>query len=229
MSECVCVALLRPPYVFAYKTDGFSWWTGLLTRSAADAAIAYAAIEAAANGSTVFSPAANGDTVAPASLQPATLQSVKLGVPTSFFYDDLEPQVAAAIDGVLARLENEGAELIPIDLSEELASVVPLRVRLPAACLLVHEVHINAVPGLSLLPSPLPLPTPLSLPLSSACFLGAGSNSPSRIHAVFWGRRHVAATDVGESPPSHGQQCAPECPWVGGNCRGLLDREAQGG
>ena len=159
----MCVAALRLPLTYAHNTDSFSRRTGLLTRSAADAAIAYAAIEAASNDSTVFAAAAvKGDTAAPTSLQPATLQSVKLGVPTSFFYDDLEPQVAAAIDGVLARLKEEGsvslhfrlshsflhtnlkvlvrsrAELVPIDLSEELASVVPLRVRLSRSlvCLL---------------------------------------------------------------------------------------------
>eukprot|EP01043_Picozoa_sp_COSAG02_P054597 COSAG02_NODE_6206_length_3728_cov_3.315514_2_plen_323_part_00 len=106
-----------------WKTDGVLPYSstfdsiGLLTRSAADAAVAYSAIEAV-----------NGNVAACSPLQPTSLR-VKLGVPSSFFYDDLEPQVAAAIDGVLARLEEEGAELVPIDLSEELLDVVALRVR----------------------------------------------------------------------------------------------------
>lgn len=116
--------------IFGLKTSVGRWQTdgvlpysatfdsiGLLTRSAADAAIAFAAIEAAAGDTTEYPP-----------LQAASLQSVRLGVPSSFFYDDLEPQVDTAIHRVLARLENEGVELVPVDLSEELTEVVALRV-----------------------------------------------------------------------------------------------------
>lgn len=112
--------------IFGLKTSVGRWATdgvlpysetfdtiGLLTRTAADAAIAFTAID---GGEDAVPPRA------------ARMSSVRLGVPTSFFFENLEPDVSAAIDGALARLEAEGATLVPIDLSAELSEVLTLRV-----------------------------------------------------------------------------------------------------
>jgi aspartyl-tRNA(Asn)/glutamyl-tRNA(Gln) amidotransferase subunit A len=157
--------------IFGLKTSVGRWSTdgvfpysstfdsiGLLTRSAADAAVAYSAIEAA-----------NGNEEASSPLLPTSLQ-VKLGVPSSFFYEDLEPRVAAAIDGVLTRLEEEGAELVPIDLSEELSDVVALRVR---------RLDLQHSDGSTIM-------IVLFFSFAIASLLDAGSDSSSRIHTVVW-------------------------------------------
>jgi len=49
-------------------------------------------------------------------LPPVTLSEIRLGVPRSYFYDNLAPDVAARADAVLQRLAAEGITLIEADI-----------------------------------------------------------------------------------------------------------------
>lgn len=49
-------------------------------------------------------------------LEPAPLESLRLGVPRSHFYDDLEPAVQERVEALLAALREAGVELIEADL-----------------------------------------------------------------------------------------------------------------
>ncbi|MSO54518.1 MAG: amidase [Rhodospirillales bacterium] len=73
---------------------------GFLTRSAADAAIVHAAL----------------DGEAPVAAAPA--RGLRLGRPAIYFYDDLQPDVAACMDAALARLVSAGVEIVLVDLPE---------------------------------------------------------------------------------------------------------------
>ena len=56
-------------------------------------------------------------TVAPAEAAEAvSLRGLRLGVPRAFFYEDLDPGVAAVIEASLARLREAGAELVEVDI-----------------------------------------------------------------------------------------------------------------
>ena len=62
----------------------------------------------------------------------ATRQSIKglrIGVPTAFYVDDLDPEVAKILDETIAVLKREGAEIVPVELPDQR--------RLTAACQLV--------------------------------------------------------------------------------------------
>ena len=112
--------------IFGLKTSAGRWPTdgvlpysatfdtiGLLTRTAADAAVAFRAIDTEA--------------AAGPPLRPVNLSMETFGVPTTYFFDDLDPEVSAAMDAVMGRLEKEGATLVPIDLTAELEEIVALR------------------------------------------------------------------------------------------------------
>ena len=53
----------------------------------------------------------------PTQLEPARLEGLKLGVARAYFYDNLDPEVAAAMERVLERLSSYGIQLIDVDLS----------------------------------------------------------------------------------------------------------------
>lgn len=73
---------------------------GLLTRSAADAALAFAALRG---------------TPAPEAAAPAGL---RLGKPTGYFYDGLDPSVAACMAAALERIAAAGATIVEIEVPE---------------------------------------------------------------------------------------------------------------
>jgi mandelamide amidase len=52
----------------------------------------------------------------PLALSPADLRSVRLGVPRAYFYADLDPHVATAMDRALAALTALGAQLVEADM-----------------------------------------------------------------------------------------------------------------
>ena len=52
------------------------------------------------------------------SAEPVSLRGLRLGIPRAFFYDDLDPGVAAVIEASLDRLRQSGAELIEVDIPE---------------------------------------------------------------------------------------------------------------
>lgn len=45
------------------------------------------------------------------------VQTIKIGVPVEFFGEGLDPEIRAGIEGILARLEKNGAKLVPIHLA----------------------------------------------------------------------------------------------------------------
>ena len=51
-----------------------------------------------------------------ANLEPANLKTLRLGVPRDYFYDDLEPEVADAMEHLLKRLGRAGVELVAEDI-----------------------------------------------------------------------------------------------------------------
>jgi mandelamide amidase len=58
-------------------------------------------------------------TVTPeAPVEPVSLRGLRLGVPRAFFYDDLDPGVAAMIEVSLVRLRDAGAELVELDIPD---------------------------------------------------------------------------------------------------------------
>jgi aspartyl-tRNA(Asn)/glutamyl-tRNA(Gln) amidotransferase subunit A len=48
-------------------------------------------------------------------------KGLKIGVPTSFYVDDLEPDVAAALDAALAALRKLGAKIVKVELPDQTA------------------------------------------------------------------------------------------------------------
>lgn len=87
---------------------------GLMTRSAGDAAIVFAGL----TGQAV--PAAR------------PLSGLRLGRPTSYFYDGLDKQVGACLDRALAALVEAGVQVVPIDVPEAREREAYFPVALPA-------------------------------------------------------------------------------------------------
>ena len=107
--------------VFGQKTTKGLWSTGgmmptapsfdtigLLTRSAADAALAFAAIE--------------GTRPPP----PRPLGGLRLGRPPTHFFEDMDPAVERCVEAALAAIEEAGATLVPVDVSEMVAARLPI-------------------------------------------------------------------------------------------------------
>lgn len=76
---------------------------GFLVRSVADAAYAFPALELAL-----------GHTAKAESPEAVAVGGLRIGVPESFFWDDLSPGVGEAVDTALAELERAGAVLKPV-------------------------------------------------------------------------------------------------------------------
>jgi aspartyl-tRNA(Asn)/glutamyl-tRNA(Gln) amidotransferase subunit A len=66
----------------------------------------------------------------------APLKGRRIGVPDAFYVDDLDAEVARALDDMLALLKREGAEIVTVKL--------PLQPRLTAACQLLLAVEAAA-------------------------------------------------------------------------------------
>jgi len=58
-----------------------------------------------------------------------SLKGLRIGVPTAFYVDDLDAEVAHALDETIATLKNEGAEIVKVELPDQR--------QLTAACQLV--------------------------------------------------------------------------------------------
>lgn len=74
---------------------------GPLARSVADAALA-------------FSVMAGHPGLQPASL--GSLSGVRVGIPRTYFFEPLQPEVARCLSGALERMKLDGAELVPVDI-----------------------------------------------------------------------------------------------------------------
>jgi aspartyl-tRNA(Asn)/glutamyl-tRNA(Gln) amidotransferase subunit A len=65
------------------------------------------------------------------------VKGLKIGVPTAFYVDDLDPDVARALDEALAVLKKEGAEIVKVELPDQR--------QLTAACQFVLAVEAAAL------------------------------------------------------------------------------------
>jgi aspartyl-tRNA(Asn)/glutamyl-tRNA(Gln) amidotransferase subunit A len=65
----------------------------------------------------------------------ASLKGLKIGVPTSFYVDDLDADVAKALEATIAVLRSEGAEIVQVELPDQrqLASAAQLVLAVEAA------------------------------------------------------------------------------------------------
>jgi len=66
----------------------------------------------------------------------ASLKGLKIGVPSSFYVDDLDSEVAAILDDTIAILKREGAEIVQVELPDQR--------QLSAACQLLLAVEAAA-------------------------------------------------------------------------------------
>jgi aspartyl-tRNA(Asn)/glutamyl-tRNA(Gln) amidotransferase subunit A len=66
----------------------------------------------------------------------ASIKGLKVGVPASFYVDDLDAEVAKALDAAIAVLKREGADIVKVELPDQR--------RLTAACQLVLAVEAAA-------------------------------------------------------------------------------------
>jgi aspartyl-tRNA(Asn)/glutamyl-tRNA(Gln) amidotransferase subunit A len=65
------------------------------------------------------------------------IRGLKVGVPTAFYVDDLDAEVARVLDETIATLRQEGAEIVPVELPDQR--------QLTAACQLVLAVEAAAL------------------------------------------------------------------------------------
>jgi aspartyl-tRNA(Asn)/glutamyl-tRNA(Gln) amidotransferase subunit A len=106
---------------------------GPLARSAEDCALLMGLMAGADPEDPTASAAPVPDYVA------ATRESVKglrIGVPSSFYVDDLDPEVASALDDTIAVLKHEGAQIVAVELPDQR--------QLSAACQFVIAVEAAA-------------------------------------------------------------------------------------
>jgi len=66
-----------------------------------------------------------------------SLKGLKIGVPTAFYVDDLDPEVARVLDETIATLKKEGAEIVKVELPDQR--------QLTAACQLVLATEAAAL------------------------------------------------------------------------------------
>jgi aspartyl-tRNA(Asn)/glutamyl-tRNA(Gln) amidotransferase subunit A len=99
---------------------------GPLARSAEDCALLLGLMAGADPEDPTCSTAPVPDYMAATS---GSLRGVKIGVPTSFYVDDLEAEVAKILDETIATLKREGCEIIQVELPDQR--------QLTAACQLV--------------------------------------------------------------------------------------------
>lgn len=123
--------------VFGLKTSFGHWPTaagvplhpdvdtiGLLTRGAADAQLAFDAIDAQLFGYR-HEPARRR----------VRIDRLRVGIPENYYYDGLDPAIRQAVDAANARLESAGAQLAPIRITEAPEREAWFPVALPVSCL----------------------------------------------------------------------------------------------
>jgi aspartyl-tRNA(Asn)/glutamyl-tRNA(Gln) amidotransferase subunit A len=106
---------------------------GPLARSAEDCALLLGLMAGPDPEDPTASVAPIGDYLAATS---ASLKGLKIGVPTSFYVDDLDADVAKALDETVAVLKREGADIVKVEL--------PDQGQLTAACQIVLAVEAAA-------------------------------------------------------------------------------------
>ncbi len=66
-----------------------------------------------------------------------SIKGLKIGVPSAFYVDDLDPEVARVLDEAIAVLKKEGAEIVPVELPDQR--------QLTAACQIVLATEAAAL------------------------------------------------------------------------------------
>jgi aspartyl-tRNA(Asn)/glutamyl-tRNA(Gln) amidotransferase subunit A len=106
---------------------------GPLARTAEDCALLLALMAGADGEDPTSSTAPIPDYVAATT---ASLKGLKVGVPTAFYVDDLDPEVARALNETILVLKREGADIVKVELPDQR--------QLTAACQLVLAVEAAA-------------------------------------------------------------------------------------
>jgi aspartyl-tRNA(Asn)/glutamyl-tRNA(Gln) amidotransferase subunit A len=106
---------------------------GPLARSAVDCALLIALMAGADSDDPTASMTPVADYVAATSMP---IRGLRIGVPTSFYVDDLDADVAAILDQTVAVLRREGADIVKVELPDQR--------QLSAACQLVLAVEAAA-------------------------------------------------------------------------------------
>jgi aspartyl-tRNA(Asn)/glutamyl-tRNA(Gln) amidotransferase subunit A len=106
---------------------------GPLARTAEDCALLLALMAGADGEDPTSSTAPIPDYVAATA---ASLKGLKVGVPTAFYVDELDPEVARALDETILVLKREGADIVKVELPDQR--------QLTAACQLVLAVEAAA-------------------------------------------------------------------------------------
>ena len=89
---------------------------GPLARTAEDCALLLGLMAGADSEDPTASTAPVADYMAATS---ASLKGLKIGVPTSFYVDDLDGDVAKALDNTIAVLKREGADIVKVELPDQ--------------------------------------------------------------------------------------------------------------
>jgi aspartyl-tRNA(Asn)/glutamyl-tRNA(Gln) amidotransferase subunit A len=105
---------------------------GPLAQTAEDCALLLGLMAGADPEDLTASTAPVADYVAAAN---ASIKGLKIGVPTSFYVDDLDPEVARSLDDTIAVLKREGADIVKVELPDQrqLASASQLVLAVEAA------------------------------------------------------------------------------------------------
>ncbi len=106
---------------------------GPLARSAEDCALLLALMAGVDPEDPTSSREPVGDYVAATA---ASIKGLKVGVPAAFYVDDLDPEVARALDETILVLKREGADIVKVELPDQR--------QLTAACQLVLAVEAAA-------------------------------------------------------------------------------------
>jgi aspartyl-tRNA(Asn)/glutamyl-tRNA(Gln) amidotransferase subunit A len=69
----------------------------------------------------------------------ASLKGLKIGVPTSFYVDDLDPDVAKALDDTMAVLKREGADVVKVELPDQRQLTAPCQLVLAVEAAAYHK------------------------------------------------------------------------------------------
>jgi aspartyl-tRNA(Asn)/glutamyl-tRNA(Gln) amidotransferase subunit A len=106
---------------------------GPLARTAEDCALLLALMAGRDDEDPTSSAAPVADYVAATA---SSVKGLKIGVPTAFYVDDLDPDVARALDETMAVLKREGADIVKVELPDQR--------QLSAACQIVLAVEAAA-------------------------------------------------------------------------------------
>ncbi|MGH6715592.1 MAG: amidase [Bradyrhizobium sp.] len=109
---------------------------GPLTRSAQDCALLLGLMAGPDPLDATASSAPVPDYMA-ATRQP--IKGIKIGVPTAFYVDDLDPEVAQVLDRTIAVLKGEGAEILPVELPDQRQLTAAAQIMLAVEAAAFHQ------------------------------------------------------------------------------------------